>query len=172
MQHFMSDSLGQQKLICSSVRGVVQRSSTRESTPAKFCKRCTHQHVFGCEVGVLPAVPLEDVKVSPLMPRTYTLHAFAPAPCACICVTCVQGSPQAPPFPRPPATHFMSVCHQIHFPICRLACKRLVLKSLRLLLLLLLQETRWLDDQASQALTSALRKGWETWWVDGDGNCF
>ena len=55
---------------------------------------------------------------------------------------------------------------------CRLACKRLVLKSLRLLLLLLLQETRWLDDQASQALTSALRKGWETWWVDGDGNCF
>ena len=77
MQHFMSDSLGQQKLICSSVRGVVQRSSTRESTPAKFCKRCTHQHVFGCEVGVLPAVPLEDVKVSPLMPCTYTFCTCA-----------------------------------------------------------------------------------------------
>ena len=128
MQHFMSDFLCQQKLICSSVRGVVQRSSTRESTRdlgakkashAKFCKGCMLQHVFGCEVGVLPVLPLEDVKVSPLMPRTYTLHAFAHVPCAC---TCVQGSPQAPPFSRPPATHFMSVCHQIHFlPNCRLA---------------------------------------------------
>ena len=52
----------------------------------------------------------------------------------------------------------------------RLSCKRLVLKSLRLLLLL--QETRWLDGQASQAPTSALREGWETWRADGDGNCF
>ena len=122
----MSDYLYQQKLICSSARGVVQRSSIRESTrnpaqkkasPAKFCKGCTHQHVFGCEVGVLSAVPLEDVKVSPLMRRTYTLHVFVPAPCAC---TCMQGSLQAPPFSRPHATHFVSVCHQIHFPTCRL----------------------------------------------------
>ena len=66
--------------------------STRESTRdpgaekaslAKFCKGCTHQLVFGCEVDVLPAVPPEDVKVSPLTPRTYTLYVFVPAPCAC-----------------------------------------------------------------------------------------
>ena len=66
--------------------------STRESTRdpgaekaslAKFYKGCTHQLVFGCEVGVLPAVPPEDVKVSPLTLRTYTLYVFAPAPCAC-----------------------------------------------------------------------------------------
>ena len=66
--------------------------STRESTRdpgaekaslAKFYNGCTHQLVFGCEVGVLPAVPPEDVKVSPLTPRTYTLYVFAPAPCAC-----------------------------------------------------------------------------------------
>ena len=37
---------------------------------------------------------------------------------------------------------------------------------------MLRQETRWLDGQASQATTSALREGWETWWADGDGNCF
>ena len=109
-------------------RDVVQRSKhprERESTRdpgakkaslVKFCKVCTHQRVFGCEVGGLPAAPPEDMKVSSLMPRTHTLHAFAPAPCAC---TCVQGSLQAPPFSRPPATHFMSVCHQIHFPSCR-----------------------------------------------------
>ena len=126
-QHFMRDSLCQHKLIWSSARGVTQRSSTRESTrdpgaekasPAKFCKECTHQHVFDCEVGVLPAVPLEDANMSPLTSRTYTLHAFALAPCAC---TYVKGSPQTPPFSRPPATHFISVCHQIHFPSCRLA---------------------------------------------------
>ena len=29
-----------------------------------------------------------------------------------------------------------------------------------------------MDGQASQALTSALREGWETWWANGDGNCF
>ena len=66
--------------------------STRESTRdpgaekallAKFCKVYTHQHMFGCEVGVLPAVPPEDIKVSPLTPRTYPLYAFPPAPCAC-----------------------------------------------------------------------------------------
>ncbi|CAM9154609.1 unnamed protein product, partial [Ascophyllum nodosum] len=34
------------------------------------------------------------------------------------------------------------------------------------------KETRWLDGQAFQVLTSALREGWETWWADGDGNCF
>ena len=50
---------------------------------AKFCKGYTHQLVFGCEVDVLPAVPPEDVKVSPLTPRTYTLYVFAPPPCAC-----------------------------------------------------------------------------------------
>ena len=66
--------------------------STRESTRdpgaekaslAKFCKGCTHQHLFGYEVGAIPAVPPEGVKVSPLTPRTYTLYAFALAPCAC-----------------------------------------------------------------------------------------
>ena len=50
------------------------------------------------------------------------------------------------------------------------SCKRFVLRLL--LPLLLLQETRWLDGQAAQTLTPALREGWETWWVDGDGNCF
>ena len=124
--------------------------------------------MFGCEVGVFTAVPPEDVKVSPLTPRTYTLYIFAPAPCACICV---QGSPQR---------HFHFHGHPQHIPwalvtkyifpvVGHYSCKRLLLKSLRLLLLL--QETRWLDGQASQALTSALREGWETWWADGDGYC-
>ena len=93
-QHFMSDSLCQQKLIELRLLlgALFNVRSTRESTRdpgakkvllAKVCKGCTHQHVFGCEVGELPAVPPEDVKVSPLTPRTYTLYAFAPAPCAC-----------------------------------------------------------------------------------------
>ena len=94
-QHFMNDSLCQQKLLMELqplLEALFNVRSTRESTRdpgaektslAKFCKGCTHQHVFGCEVGVLPAVPPEDVKVSPLTPRTYTLYAFAPAPCAC-----------------------------------------------------------------------------------------
>ena len=90
----MSDSLCQQKLMELQLllEALLNVRSTRESTRnlgaekaslAKFCKGCTHQHVFGCEFGVLPAVPPEGVKVSPLMPRTYTLYAFAPAPCAC-----------------------------------------------------------------------------------------
>ena len=57
--------------------------TAEKASLAKFCKGCTHQLVFGCEVGVLPAVPPEDVKVSPLTPRTYTRYVFAPAPCAC-----------------------------------------------------------------------------------------
>ena len=92
-QHFMNDSLCQQKLMELQVllEALSNVQSTRESTRdpgaekaslSKFCKGCTHQHVFGCEVGVLPAVPPEDVKVSPLTPRTYTLYTFAPAPCA------------------------------------------------------------------------------------------
>ena len=90
----MSDSLCQQKLMELQLllEALFDVRSTRESTRdpgaeeallVKFCKGCTHQHVFGCEVGVLPAVPPEDVKVSPLTPRTYTLYAFAPAPCVC-----------------------------------------------------------------------------------------
>ena len=93
-QHFMSDSLCQQKLMELQLllEALFNVRSTRENTRdpgaekaslAKFCKGCTHQNVFGCEVGVLPAVPPEDVKVSPLTPRTYTLYALAPAPCAC-----------------------------------------------------------------------------------------
>ena len=93
-QHFMSDSLCQQKLMELQLllEALFNVRSTRESTQdpgaekaslAKFCKECWHQHVFGCEVGVLPAVPPEDVKVSPLTQRTYTLYAFAPASCAC-----------------------------------------------------------------------------------------
>ena len=93
-QHFMSDSLCQQKLMELQLllKALFNVRSTRESTRdpgaeqaslGKFRKGCTHQHVFGCEVGVLPAVPPEDVKVSPLTPRMYTLYAFAPAPCAC-----------------------------------------------------------------------------------------
>ena len=100
-QHFMSDSMCQQKQIelqlllealfnVRSSRNSTWDPGAKEASLAKFCKGYTHQHVFGCEVGLLPAVPPEDVKVSPPMPRTYTLHAFAPAPCAC---TCVQGSP-------------------------------------------------------------------------------
>ena len=93
-QHYKSDSLCQQKLMELQLllEALFSVLSTRESTRdpgaekaslAKFCMGCTHQHVFGCEVGVLPAVLPEDVKVSPLTPRTYTLYAFAPAPCAC-----------------------------------------------------------------------------------------
>ena len=93
-QHFMGDSLCQQKLMELQLllEALFNVRSTRESTRdpgaekaslAKFCKGCTHQHVFGCEVGVLPAVPPEDLEVSPLTPCTYTLYAFAPAPCAC-----------------------------------------------------------------------------------------
>ena len=163
-QHFVSDSLCQLKLIELQLllEALFNTRSTRESTRdpgakktslMKFCKGCKHQHVFGCEVGVLPAVPPEDVKVGFLMPRMHTLHVFAFfAPCAC---TCVQGSPQAPPFPRPPATHFMSVCHKCTFQVVgQPSCKRFVLNSLRPLLLL--QKTRWLDGQDSQTLTFAL----------------
>ena len=93
----MSDSLCQQKLMELQLllEALFNVRSTRESTRdpgaekaslANFCKGCTHQHVFGCEFGVLPAVPPKDVKVSPLTPRTHTLCAFAPAPCACALV--------------------------------------------------------------------------------------
>ena len=93
-QHFMSDYLCQQKLMDLQLllEALFNLRSTRESARdpgaekaslAKFCKGWTHQHMLGCEVGVLPIVPPEDVKVSPLTPRTYTLYAFASAPCAC-----------------------------------------------------------------------------------------
>ena len=96
-QHFMRDSLCQQKLMEPQLLlvALLNVRSTRESTRdpgaekaslAKFCKGCMHQHVFGCEFGVLPAVPPNDVKVSPLPPRTYTIYAFVPAPCACALV--------------------------------------------------------------------------------------
>ena len=99
-QHFISDSLCQQKLMelqlllealfnVRSTREGTRDPGAKEASLSKFCKRCTLQHMFGCEVGVLPTVPREDVKVSPLTPRTYTLYAFVPARCAC---TCVQGS--------------------------------------------------------------------------------
>ena len=179
-QHFMSDFLCQQKLIErpllleSFFNTRITRESTRDPSAKKaslmkFCQGYMKQHVFSYEVGVLPTVPPKDMTVSPLMPRTYTLHAFAPAPCVC---TCVQGSPQVPPFPRPPATHSMSVCHQIHFPkgVGQPSCKRTVLKLRRPLLLP--QETRWLDGRVFQALTLALRESWETWWPEADGNCF
>ena len=63
-QHFMSDSLCQQKLMELQLllEALFNVRSTRESTRdpgakkaslVKFCKGCTHQHVFGCEVGVL-----------------------------------------------------------------------------------------------------------------------
>ena len=104
-QHYMSDSLCQQKLMELQLllEALFNVRSTRESTRdpgaekaslAKFCKGCTHQHVFGCEVSVLPAVPPEDVKVSPLTPRTYTPYAFAPAPCAYapVCKNCHTGT--------------------------------------------------------------------------------
>ncbi|CAN0177535.1 unnamed protein product, partial [Ascophyllum nodosum] len=72
-QHFVSDSLCQLKLIELQLllEALFNTRSTRESTRdpgakktslMKFCKGCKHQHVFGCEVGVLPAVPPEDVK--------------------------------------------------------------------------------------------------------------
>ena len=93
-QHFMSDSLCHQKLIELQLllEALFNVRSTRESTRdpgaekaslAKFRKGCMHQHVFGCEVGGLLAVPPENVKVGPLTPPTYTLYAFASAPCAC-----------------------------------------------------------------------------------------
>ena len=127
-QHFMSDSLCQQKLM--ELQLLLEASfnfrSTRESTRdpgaekaslAKFCKGCTHQHLFGCEVGVLPAAPPEDVKVSPLTPRTY-MHLHLRRVRAHLCARIAT---QAPPLSRPPATHFMSACHQIHVPSCRSA---------------------------------------------------
>ena len=46
---------------------------------AKFCKRYTYQLVFGCEVGVLPAVPPEDVKVS-RVPAHLCARIATPAP--------------------------------------------------------------------------------------------
>ena len=67
---------------------------------------------------MLPSVPPENVKVSPLTPRTYALHPFAPAVRVHLCARVVT---QAPPFSRPPATYFMSACHQIHLPSCRSA---------------------------------------------------
>ena len=130
----MSDSLCQvsrQKLMELQLflKALFNVRSTRESTRdpgaekaslAKFCKGCTHQLMFGCEVGVLPAVPPEDVKVSPLTPRTYTPYMYlhlrrVPAH------LCARIATPAPPFLRPPATHFMSACHQIHLPSCRSA---------------------------------------------------
>ena len=106
--------------------------STRESTRdpgaekaslAKFCKGCTHQHVFGCEVGVLLAVPPEDIKVSPITPRTYTLYAFAPAPYACAPV-CKNRHTGASVFTATRNTfydHLSPNCHQIYLPSCRSA---------------------------------------------------
>ena len=102
--------------------------STRESTRdpgaekvslAMFCKGCTHPLVFGCEVGVLPAVPPEDVKVSPLTPRTYILYVLHLRRVRAH--LCARIATPAPPFSRPSATHFMSACHQIHLPSCRSA---------------------------------------------------
>ena len=83
----MSDSLCQQKLMelqllletlfdVRSIRESTRDPGAEKASLAKFCKGCTHEHVFGCEVGVLPVVPPEDVKVSPLTPRMYTLYAF------------------------------------------------------------------------------------------------
>ena len=85
-QHLMSDSMCQQKQIelqlllealfnVRSTRKSTRDPGAKKASLAKFCK------------GYTP----EDVKVSPPTPRTYSLHAFAPAPCAC---TCVQGSPR------------------------------------------------------------------------------
>ena len=87
-QHFISDSLCQQQLRSATpaIEALFNVQSNRESTrdsgakktsPLKFCEGWTHQHMFGYEVGVLPAVPPENVKGSPLMPHTYTLYAFA-----------------------------------------------------------------------------------------------
>ena len=67
-QHFISDSLCEKKLMELQLllEALFNVRSTRESTRdpgakkaplAEFCKGCTHQHVFGCEVGLLPAVP-------------------------------------------------------------------------------------------------------------------
>ena len=110
---------------CNSCSRRCSTLSTRDSTRdpgaekaslAKFYKGCTHHLVFGCEVGVLPAVPPEDVKVSPLTPRYMYLHLRRVRAHLCARITT-----PAPPFSRPPATHFMSACHQIHLPSCRSA---------------------------------------------------
>ena len=95
--------------------------------------------------------------------------------CICTCAVCVRTCVQQSPhrhlhFHGHPQHILLALVTKYTFQVVgQPSCKRLVLKSLRLLLL---QETRWLDGQASQALTSALREGWETCWADGDGNCF
>ena len=157
-QHFMSDSLCQHKLMelqlllerCSTfealerAHGIFVRrrhrlQSSAEGMYAPACVRLRCRCAFGCAARRRQGKPSHAAHV----------HSI----CICICAVCVhlcaKIATQAPPFSRPPATHFMSACHQMYLPSVKsaLSCKRLVLISLRLLLLL--QETRWLNGQAS-----------------------
>ena len=109
-------------------RGVVQRSKhPREHTGSRCgegiacevlqgmyapaCVWLRGRCAFGCATRRRQGEPSHATHVHPI--------------CICTCAvcvrTCVQESPQAPLFSRPPATHFMSACHQIHLPSCRSA---------------------------------------------------
>ena len=91
----MSDSQCQLKMIelqlllkallnTRSTREGIRDAGAKKASLMKFCKGCTHQNVFGCQVGVLPAVPPDRREGEPSpytdrrMPHTYTLYAFAP----------------------------------------------------------------------------------------------
>ena len=109
------------------------------------------------------------------MPHTYTLHALAR-----VCKDCHRYARfMETVHLQHPCGTFVSMVNRNTFykrlspnrlfaVVHKPSCKRFVLKLL--LRFLLLQETRKLDGQASQALTLALRDRGETWWADGDGN--
>ena len=72
----MSDSRCQQKLIelqlllkalfnTRSTRESIRDPGAKTSSLANCCKGCSHQTVFGSQIGVFPAVSPEDVKVGP-----------------------------------------------------------------------------------------------------------
>ena len=104
---------------------------------------------------------------------SHATHVHSICICTCaVCVrTCVQESPHRHLYFHGHPQHILwALVTKYTFQVVgQPSCKRLVLKSMRLLLV---QKTRWLDSQASQALTSALREGRKTWWADEDGNCF
>ena len=111
-------------------RGVVQRSKhpPREHTGSRCgegiaskvlqgmyapaCVRLRVRCTSGCAARGRQGEPSHATHVHPI-------HI-------CTCAVCMRTCVQEPPhrhlhLPRPPATHFMSACHQIHVPSCRSA---------------------------------------------------
>ena len=126
-QHFMGDSvLAETDGAATPARGVVQRSKyPREHPGSRFgegiackvlqgmyapaCARLRGRFASGCAARGRQGEPFHATHVHPV--------------CICTCAVCVhlraRIATQASPFSRPPATHFMSACHQIHLPSCR-----------------------------------------------------